>query len=73
MATAIDGDQQLLHWCVGEGVTPFHELLLITLDTFLILLSVKQGGIKYHFKTLWYDAPCGLNNASRTIDEHSTH
>ena len=23
---------------------------------YLILLSVKQGGIKYHFKSLWYDA-----------------
>ncbi len=24
-------------------------------DPYLIMLSVKQEGIKYHFKTLWYD------------------
>ena len=29
--------------------TPFPGLLHFTLDTYLILLSVKQGGIKYHF------------------------
>ena len=34
---------------VGEGVTPFPGLLHFTLDPFLIMLSVKQGGIKYHF------------------------
>ena len=32
-----------------EGATPFPGLLHFTLDTYLILLSVKQGGIKYHF------------------------
>ena len=34
---------------VGEGATPFPGLLHFTLDTYLILLSIKQGGIKYHF------------------------
>ena len=34
---------------VGEGATPYSGLLHFTLDTYLILLSVKQGGIKYHF------------------------
>ena len=33
----------------GEGTTPFPGLLHFTLDTYLILLSVKQGGIIYHF------------------------
>ena len=32
-----------------EGATPFPELLHFTLNTYLILLSVKQGGIKYQF------------------------
>ena len=33
-----------------DGTTPFPGLLHhFTLDTYLILLSVKQGGIKYHF------------------------
>ena len=41
---------------VGEGATPLPGILHFTLDTYLILLSVKQGGIKYHFKSLWYDA-----------------
>ena len=38
-----------------EGPTPFPGLLPFTLDTYLILLSVKQVGIKYNFKSLWYD------------------
>ena len=33
---------------VGEGVTPFPGSFHFTLDTYLIMLSVKQGGIKYH-------------------------
>ena len=27
-----------------------------TFDLYLIMLSVKQGGIKYHFLSLWYDS-----------------
>ena len=54
MATAVEGDQkapfpQLQHRGVGEGATHFPGLLHFTLDTYLILLSVKQEGIKYHF------------------------
>ena len=37
--------QLLLHCDVGEGADPFPGLLHFT----LIMLSVKQGGIKYHF------------------------
>ena len=50
----------LQHRCVGEGATPFPGLLHFTLDPYLILLSVKQGGIKYHFLSLSYDE-LGLN------------
>ena len=32
-----------------EDANPFPGLHHFTLDTYLILLSVKQGGIKYHF------------------------
>ena len=32
-----------------------------TVDTYFLMLSVKQGGIKYHFLSLWY------NSAWRTI------
>ena len=34
--------------CQG-GATLFPGLLHFILDTYLILLSVKLGGIKYHF------------------------
>ena len=41
--------QQLLHRGVREGATPFPRLRLFTLDPYLIMLSDKQGCIKYHF------------------------
>ena len=47
--------QWVQHRGVGESATPFPGLLHFTLDMHLILLSVKQGCIKYHFKSLWYD------------------
>ena len=34
--------------CRG-GTTQFPGLIHFTLDPYLIVLSVKQGGIKYHF------------------------
>ena len=34
-----------LNHSVGEGATPFPGLLHFTLDPYLIVLSVKQGGI----------------------------
>ena len=34
---------------VWGGATPLPGLLHFTLDMYLILLSVKQGDIKYHF------------------------
>ena len=37
---------------VGEGATPFPEFNHFTLDPYLIILSVKQGGIKYHLLSL---------------------
>ena len=35
-----------------------------------IMLSVKQGGIKYHFLGLWYDSNWDWTLVSWTIDEH---
>ena len=54
LATIVEGDPKapfryLLHQGVGEGATPFPGLLHFTLDPYLIMLSVKQGGIKYLF------------------------
>ena len=56
---------------VGEGATPFPGLLHFTLDPYLIMLSVKQGGIKYHFLSLWYDSTWDRTQVSRAIGEHS--
>ena len=61
----------LLHQGVGEGATPFPGLLHFTLDPYLIMLSVKQGGIKYHFLSLWYDSTWYWTQVSRAIGEHS--
>ena len=54
LATVVEGDQKAPFSIATtqryrEGATPFPGLLHFTLDTYLILLSVKQGGIKYHF------------------------
>ena len=40
---------------------------------YLIMLSVKQGGIKYHFLSLLYDPTWDWTPISQTIGEHSTH
>ena len=43
--------------CRG-GRYSFPGLLYFTLDPYLIILSVKKGGIKYHFLSLLYDSTC---------------
>ena len=35
------------------------------------MLSVKQGGIKYHFLSLWYDSTWDWTQVSRAIGEHT--
>ena len=32
-----------------EGATPFPVFIHFTLNPYLIMLTVKQGGVKYHF------------------------
>ena len=34
------------------------------------MLSVKQGSIKYHFLSLWYDSTRDWTPVSQTIGEH---
>ena len=36
------------------------------------MLSIKQGGIKYHFLSLWYDSTWNWIPVFLTIGEHST-
>ena len=65
--------QLLLHRDVGKGATPFPELLQFTLDPYLIVLSIKQGSIKYNFLSLWYDSARDWTPVSRSIGKHTTH
>ena len=44
---------------------------LLTLDPNFIILSVKQGGIKYHFLSLWYNSTWDWSLVSWTTGEHS--
>ena len=37
------------------------------------MLSVKQGGTKYHFFSLYYDFTWDWTQVSCTISEHSIH
>ena len=55
--------------CRG-GRYSFPGLLYFTLDSYLIMLSVKQGGIKYHFLSLWYDSTWDWTQVSRPIGKH---
>ena len=59
-----------LHLGVGEGATPFPGLLHFTLNPYLLMLSVKQGGIKYHFWVFGMTRP-GIEH--RTIGEHPVY
>ena len=53
MTTVVGGDQKapfsILTTPIEESATRLPRLFYLTLDRYLILLSVKQGGIKYHF------------------------
>ena len=75
LATVVESDQiATTPKCVRVwGATTFLGLLHFTLDTHLILPSIKQEGIKYHFKSLWYDATWDWTQVSRIIGEHSTY
>ena len=53
LATVVEGDPKAP---LSIATTPLHELLHFNLDPYLIVVSVKQGGIKYHFLSLWYDS-----------------
>ena len=61
-----------IYYATGKGTTLFLGLLHFTLDTYLIMLSVKQGNIKYHFLSLWYDLTWDWTLVSKTIGKHST-
>ena len=37
------------------------------------MLSVKQGGVKYHFLSLWYDSTWDWTQVSQAIGKYSYH
>ena len=49
----------------------FPWIASITLDPYLIMLSVKQEGIKNHFLNPWYDSTRNWTLVSRTMGEHT--
>ena len=38
------------------GCYSFPWIASLSLGPYLLMLSFKQGGIKYHFLSLWYDS-----------------
>ena len=68
LATVVEGDQK----APFSIATPLPGLLHFTLDAYLKLQSIKQWGIKYHFKSVWYDSTWDWTQVSQTIGKHST-
>ena len=55
LATVVDGEPKA-PCSFRESANLFPGLLHLTFNTYLLILSVKQGGIKYDFFSLWYDS-----------------
>ena len=55
--------------CKG-GRYSFPWIASLYLDPYLIMLSVKLGGIKFHFSSPWYDATWDWTQVSRNIGAH---
>ena len=78
MATIVNGNPKAPFLIVTTprcrgGCYSFPGLLYFTLDPYLIMLSVKQGGIKYHFLSLWYDSTWDWTQVSRALANTLTH
>ena len=78
LATVVEGDPKVPPSTATaprfrEGATTYSGLLHFTLDLYLIILSAKQGGIKYHFLSLWYDSTWDWTQVSLAIGENSSH
>ena len=55
------------------GHYSFPWIALLTLDLYLIMLCVKQGGIKYHFWVFGMTRLGIESQVSQAIGEYSTH
>ena len=70
MVTVVEGNPKAsFSIATTPGCTPSTRLLHFTLDTYLIMLNVKQGGIKYHFLSLWYDVTWDWTLVSQAIGD----
>ena len=56
-----------------RGYYSFPLITPLTLDLNLIMVSFKQGGIKYHSFSLWYDSSWDWTPVSRTIGKRSKY
>ena len=65
--------QSLPHRGAKEGAILFPGLLHFTFDPYLIMLGVKQGGIKHRFLSFCYNSILDWTPVSWTIDECSIH
>ena len=59
--------------CRGRVLLFSPGLLHFIFDAYLIMLSVKQGVIKYLFLNLWYDLTWDWIPVSQAIGEHCIH
>ena len=56
-----------------EGCYSFLLIVPLNFDPYLIMLSVKHGGMKYHFLSLWCDSTWDWILVSQGIGKHSKH
>ena len=71
LATVVKGD---LKAPFSIATTPRYRWRCdFTLDPYLVMLSVKQEGIKYHFLSLWYDSTWDWTPVSWAIAKYSNH
>ena len=78
MATVVEGDPKAPFPIATtprcrEGRYSFPRFLHFTLDTYLIILSVKQGSIKYHFLNLWFHSTWDWILVSRAFGKQSIY
>ena len=74
LATVVEGEPKALFSVATTPRTQHLSLGSSTLPLIRTLLCcVKQGGIKYHFLSLWYDSTWDWTLISMTTGEYATH